>query len=173
MSGYAEGTKVAVTKTLAEIEDLVRKRGGQRFYRGEQDDRMVLGWWQSVGPVLSPTTSAQRPDERMVMFGVALPKLESFAKKPRGYGRRTVPEQLAAQEQAMREQWRAVLLVIKAKYASVDAKIESFEESFLGQLVVPDPETGRPSPYARIAVKAIAGVYSGNGMKQLGAGATS
>ncbi len=159
MSGYAEGTRVAVTKTLAEIEDLVRKRGGQKFYRGEQEDRMVLGWWQV---------------ERMVMFGVTLPKLEQFSKKPRGYGRRTVPEQLAAREQAMREQWRAVLLVIKAKYASVEAKIETFEESFLGQLVVPDPETGRPSPYARIAIKAISDVYTGNPtMRQLSAGGPS
>ncbi|MDP2271239.1 MAG: hypothetical protein Q8K32_10945 [Archangium sp.] len=152
---YAEGTKVAVTKSLAEIEDLVRKRGGQKFYRGEQDERMVLGWWQS---------------ERMVMFGVTMPPLKQFERKPRGYGTRPLPEQRALQEQAMREQWRAVLLVIKAKYASVDAKIETFEESFLGQLVVPDPETGRPSPYARIAIKAIADVYTGGTMKQLGAG---
>lgn len=155
MSVYAEGTKVAVTKTLAEIEDLVRKRGGQRFYRGEQDDWMVLGWWQS---------------ERMVMFGVALPPLKQFERKPRGYGSRPMSEQLALQEQAMREQWRAVLLVIKAKYASVDAKIESFEESFLGQLVVPDPETGRHVAFARLAIKSIHDVYTGSTMKQLVAG---
>ncbi len=116
---------------------------------------MVLGWWQA---------------SRMVMFGVAMPPLKQFEKKRRGYGTRPLAEQLAAREQAMREQWRTTLLVIKAKYASVDAKIETFEESFLGQLVVPDPETGRPSPYARIAIKAIAAVYTGNGMKQLGAG---
>lgn len=155
MSTYAQGTKVAVTKTLAEIEDLVRKRGGQRFYRGEQEARMVLGWWQS---------------ERMLMFGVAMPPLKQFEKKPRGYGSRPMAEQIGLQEQAMREQWRAVLLVIKAKNADVDAKIETFEEAFLGQLVVPDPETGRPSPYARIAIKAIADVYTGGSMKQLSAG---
>lgn len=151
---YAEGTRVAVTKSMQEIEELVRKRGGQKFYRGEQDDRMVLGWWQS---------------DRMVMFGVTLPPLETFKRKPRGY--RTVPEQLQCREQAMREQWRAVLLVIKAKYASVEAKIEPFEEAFLGQLVVPDPETGKPSPYARIAIKAIADVYTGGKMLALPSGA--
>ncbi|MDP2275266.1 MAG: hypothetical protein Q8K32_31260 [Archangium sp.] len=150
---YAAGTKVSVSKTLGEIEDLVRKNGGAKFYRGEQDDRMVLGWWQS---------------ERMVMFGVTLPKLSEFSKHPRYTWRtRPIPEQEKLREQAMREQWRSVLLVIKAKYASVEAKIETFEESFLGQLVVPDPETGRPSPYARIAIKAIAEVYTGGGFKAL------
>lgn len=151
MSGYAEGTKVAVTKTLAEIEDLVRKRGGQKFYRGEQEERMVLGWWQA---------------ERMVMFGVERPKLELFAKKPRGYGRRTVPEQLAAQEQACRSSWRALLLVIKAKLVSVESGVESFEEAFLAQLVVKDDE-GRSVRFGTRAVRAINEAYTRNGPPQL------
>lgn len=152
---YASGTKVAVTKTMAEIEELVRKRGGQRFYRGETDGKMVLGWWQH---------------DRMVMFGVHLPSLESFKRRPgRGYGIRTLVEQEAAREQAMREHWRAVLLVIKAKFASVDSKIEQFEEAFLGQLVVPG-EDGRHVPFAKLAIKSIAEVYTGGRMKALPVG---
>lgn len=152
---YAEGTKVAVSKTIAEIEDLVRKSGGERFYRGEHEGKMVLGWWQK---------------ERMIMFGVELKPLSEFAKKPGSWRTLPVSEQEKRRDQAMREKWRAMLLVIKAKYASVEAKIETFEESFLGQLVVPDPETGRHSPYARIAIKAIADVYTGGNMKALGSG---
>lgn len=157
MSRFAEGTRVAVTKTLAEIENLVRTRGGQRFFRAEQEDQMSLGWAQA---------------DRMVMFTVTLPPLKDFEKKPRGYGRRSTQEQLAAREQAMREHWRAVLLVIKAKFASVDSKIETFEESFLSQIVVPGPD-GRHTQFAKLAIKSIAEVYTKGGPLALPSGAAS
>ncbi len=49
--------------------------------------------------------------------------------------RMPMPKDLAPQGQ--RSRWRALLLVIKSKFESVDAKIETFEESFLGHIVVP------------------------------------
>lgn len=36
-----------------------------------------------------------------------------------------------------REQWRALLLLVKAKLVAVDAKIATFEEAFIGEIVVP------------------------------------
>ena len=40
-----------------------------------------------------------------------------------------------------REKWRALLLLVKAKLVAVDAKIATFEEAFVGDVVL--PETGK------------------------------
>lgn len=37
-----------------------------------------------------------------------------------------------------REQWRALLLLVKAKLVAVDAKIATFEEAFFADIVLPD-----------------------------------
>jgi hypothetical protein len=49
----------------------------------------------------------------------------------------SVPEQ----EQAARQKWRALLLLVKAKLEAVDAKIATFEEAFVGDIVMPDGRT--------------------------------
>lgn len=48
-----------------------------------------------------------------------------------------VPE--AAQPE--RSRWRTLLLLVKAKLEAVDAKVVTFEEAFVGDIVMPD--TGR------------------------------
>jgi hypothetical protein len=40
-----------------------------------------------------------------------------------------------------RQQWRALLLCIKAKLESVASRIETFEEAFLAHVVMPDGRT--------------------------------
>lgn len=44
-------------------------------------------------------------------------------------------------EQASRQKWRALLLLVKAKLESVDAKIATFEEAFFADIVM--PQTGK------------------------------
>jgi|RhiMethySRZTD1v2_1073278.scaffolds.fasta_scaffold39857_9 hypothetical protein len=44
-------------------------------------------------------------------------------------------------EQRTRSLWRALLLCIKAKLESVESKIETFDEAFLAQTVMPDGKT--------------------------------
>jgi hypothetical protein len=44
-------------------------------------------------------------------------------------------------DQAGRQKWRALLLVIKAKLESVDAKIVTFEQAFVGDIVMPGGKT--------------------------------
>ena len=43
--------------------------------------------------------------------------------------------------QQERARWRALLLVIKAKLESVDTGIETFEDAFLANIVLPDGQT--------------------------------
>jgi hypothetical protein len=44
-------------------------------------------------------------------------------------------------ERSRRQQWRALLLCVKAKLQSVASKIETFEEAFLAHVVMPDGKT--------------------------------
>jgi hypothetical protein len=43
--------------------------------------------------------------------------------------------------QPARSKWRSLLLLVKAKLEAVDAKITTFEEAFLGDIVMPDGRT--------------------------------
>jgi hypothetical protein len=49
--------------------------------------------------------------------------------------------QAPAAEQAKRQKWRSLLLLVKAKLEAVDAKIATFEEAFLSDTVMPDGKT--------------------------------
>ena len=53
--------------------------------------------------------------------------------------RMTMIEPSAAQP--ARSKWRSLLLLVKAKLEAVDAKIVTFEEAFLGDVVMPDGRT--------------------------------
>jgi hypothetical protein len=43
--------------------------------------------------------------------------------------------------QSTRSKWRSLLLLVKAKLEAVDAKITTFEEAFLSDIVMPDGRT--------------------------------
>lgn len=63
-------------------------------------------------------------DKRFVRFNLPLPEPGN-----------------AKQGRLRRERWRALLLVIKAKLESVHSGIETIDESFLAQMVMPDQTT--------------------------------
>jgi hypothetical protein len=47
----------------------------------------------------------------------------------------------AAWEQACRQRWRALALVVKAKLEAVECGISTFEEEFLAWMMLPDGST--------------------------------
>jgi hypothetical protein len=53
--------------------------------------------------------------------------------------RLTVP--MSDREQENRSKWRLLLLMVKAKLAAVEAKVVTFEQAFVGDIVM--PETNR------------------------------
>lgn len=58
----------------------------------------------------------------------------------RGY-ERNPKQQEEAYEQAVRQKWRALALVIKAKLEAVESGITVFEDEFLAHIVLPNGET--------------------------------
>jgi len=62
--------------------------------------------------------------DRRIKFDLPLPSADE-----KGYEQRT------------RSRWRALLLCIKAKLESAESNIETFDEAFLAQTVMPDGQT--------------------------------
>jgi hypothetical protein len=83
-----------------------------------------------------------RAHERMLRFVLTLPdKTDIQFQLTPSKRRRTPPAALEAWEQACRQKWRALALVIKAKLEAVESGIETFEQAFLSNIVLPNNQT--------------------------------
>ena len=128
---YASKTTVSSYRSKAEIEGILRRYGADQF---------MQGWEAGLGVVGFRINGFQ---VRLLL----LPNPEDFRHYERksGYSTRQVertPEAAQkAYEQAERQAWRALLLVIKAKLEAVEAGITSIEQEFLPNMVLPDNTT--------------------------------
>src|SRR5258708_7057641 len=86
---------------------------------------------------------AFRANERQVRFDLPLPDRNdsAFQFTPTKRYKRNDSEAEKAYEQAVKQRWRALSLVIKAKLEAVEAGITVFEDEFLAHLVLPDGKT--------------------------------
>lgn len=123
---YAERTTVSANRTLAEIQDYLERRGCTDFAFVRTAERASIAF---------------ALHGRRVRFNMPLPDKEAFARTPNTRRRRSENSLQEAYEQAMRQRWRALLLTIKAKLASVESGIETFDEAFMGQLLIANGQT--------------------------------
>lgn len=125
---YAADTSVTADRSRAEIERTLVRYGARSFMYGWEDGRAVLGF--VVGG-------------RNVRFILPLPDRTSpeFTRTPSKRQARTESAAEAAFEQAVRQRWRALALVIKAKLEAVEAGIVTFDDEFLAHLVLPSGST--------------------------------
>lgn len=137
---YARNTEIPVERSQAEIEKLLRDRGGEKFNRGDDGKFEVV---------------ACQLNGRLLMFELPLENEAEVRSAEKRSKRR-------------RSRWRALLLTIKAKFVSVDAGVESFDEAFLAQIVVPTDD-GRADRVGRIAQKQIAEAYKKGAIPNFGA----
>lgn len=89
---------------------------------------------------------AFRAQGRHVRFTIPLPArdAEEFTHYRHSSGRMLPRSDTAAEEaydQAVRQRWRALALVVKAKLEAVAAGIAEFEDEFLAYVVLPDERT--------------------------------
>jgi hypothetical protein len=68
-------------------------------------------------------------------------RAKAFTHTPAKGLRRHESDALAAWEQACRQRWRALALVVKAKLEAVEAGISTFEEEFMAHLILPSGHT--------------------------------
>lgn len=122
---YAADTSVPVEKSRVEIEKMLRRHGATAI---------ASGWEQTHAAIQC------RIQGRVLRFTVPMPLRTEHASTPTGRIR-TSAQITAALEQAERTRWRALMLVIKAKIEAVESGIETFENAFLANIMLPSGET--------------------------------
>jgi len=125
---YAERTDVASDRSRAEIERTLRRYGATAF---------AYGWDALCATVMFELAN------RRIRFRLPMPDRNDrvFTHTP-GRGNRRSEEAIDREwEQAQRQRWRALALVIKAKLEAVAAEITTVEQEFLAHIVLPDNST--------------------------------
>ncbi len=129
---YASQTTVPLEKTKVEIETVIRKYGASQFISGWSDEAAVIGFTMKG---------------KMVKFFLPMPDPDDKKFRHTATGRWRTPGKRADDaakrdyDQEVRQRWRALLLVIKAKLEAVEAKITTFENEFLAHIVMSDGRT--------------------------------
>jgi hypothetical protein len=125
MTRFAENTSVAADRSRGEIERTLTRYGATGFMYGWDEGGAVVGF---------------RAQDRLVRFKLAMPDRDDprFTLTPGGRRTRSAAQAEAAWEQATRQMWRALLLVVKAKLEAIDAGISTFEQEFLAFITLPD-----------------------------------
>lgn len=127
---YAERTTVGVEASRAEIERTLRRYKADAFgYMTESNLAKI----------------AFRINDRHVRFLLTMPSREdeSFTTYTQGRSvfRRTETEIEKRWDQACRQKWRALVLVIKAKLEAVSAGVTTIEDEFLAHTVLANGAT--------------------------------
>lgn len=125
---YAETTNVSTDASRVEIERTLTRYGADEF---------MYAWRKTEAVV------AFRAEGRHVRFTIPLPdrNAREFTHTPERDLPRSAAAAEEAYEQAVRQRWRALSLVVKAKLEAVATGIAEFENEFLAYVVLPDDTT--------------------------------
>ena len=124
---YAANTTVKSEASRNEIERTLVRYGAEAFSYGWDGNKAVIQFVASG---------------RQVRFVLPLPDRtdSQFTRTETGRPRSATAANLEY-EKAVRQRWRALALVVKAKLEAVAAEIVTFEEEFLSHLVLPSGQT--------------------------------
>lgn len=137
---YAAKTTVSAESSRSEIERTLGRYGATAFGYG----------WNREGAVITFEARGRRVQFEIAMPDRDAPEFTTYRRGEWGAPQRRTPE--AAEklwEQATRQRWRALALVVKAKLEAVAAGITTFEDEFLAHTLIPGPD-GRPVTVATV-----------------------
>jgi len=120
MSRYAEKTDVSSDRSRSEIEKTLARYGANKFMYGWEDGRAIVCF---------------EMNSKRVRFELPLPDRNDreITHTPGRDLERTPPQQAKEYEQRVKQKWRALCLVIKAKLEATETGITTFEEEFLAR----------------------------------------
>ncbi|GAA4924688.1 hypothetical protein [Nesterenkonia rhizosphaerae] len=125
MSQYAKDTQVPAERSRGEIEKTLERYGADGFaYASTREKAMIE--FQAGG--------------RRVRFVLDLPQLADFTRTPTGRSRTKAAAE-TEQAKAVRQRWRALALLVKAKLEAVESGIVSFETEFMPHTLLPSGRT--------------------------------
>lgn len=122
---YAANTSVASDLSRLEIERTLIRYGASQFAYASDVARAMIAFTLSG---------------KQIRFVLPLPDRNEFRLTETGR-LRVQSSQQDAWEQACRQRWRALHLVIKAKLEAVEVGISIFEDEFLANIVLPGGRT--------------------------------
>lgn len=128
MTKFAADTSVSSEQSRGEIERTLQRYGASQFMYGWDGDRAVVGF---------------RMEGRNIRFILPMPdrNAQEFWFTPARKNKRSEAQAHTAWEQATRQRWRALALVIKAKLEAVESGITEFEDEFGMHILLPDGRT--------------------------------
>jgi len=132
MARYASNTKVSSEKSRNEIERTLQRYGASGFGFWIEDNKALV---QFTIENLKISFDLPMPDRKSEEFTMSSHENE--------WQRKRLASDTAHRrwEQACRQRWRALALVIKAKLEAIDSGISTFEEEFMAHIVLPDGAT--------------------------------
>jgi hypothetical protein len=132
MTRYAERTSVPSDRSRSEIERTLTRYGATAF---------AYGWQGNTASIMFEIRTDR--GSRRVRFLLPMPDRNApeFTHTPSRNNRRSPTAAAEAYDQVVRQRWRALALVIKAKMEAVAAGITTVEEEFLAHVVLPSGAT--------------------------------
>lgn len=126
MSRYAATTAVSTSASKAEIERLIERYGASGFMSGWDATRAVIAFVMN---------------DRKIRFVLPMPGRDEHRFTHHSRGVRTAEAANKEWEQACRQRWRALALVIKAKLEAIESGISEFDDEFMAHIVLPNGRT--------------------------------
>lgn len=136
---YANRAEVSSEKTRSEIERVLIRYGASEF---------AYAWREGEARIAFALA------DRRILFRLPLPDREDreFRYTAARQERRSDQATAAAYDQAVRQRWRALLLIIKAKLEAVEAGIVALESEFLAHILLGDGTTVYDQVAPRLAL---------------------
>lgn len=125
MAQYANKTTVSSETSRLEIEKILIRYGADNFAYATTAGKSIIGFTMNG---------------RQIKFVLPLPVISDFSLTPTGR-ERSENSKYEAWEQACRQRWRALKLVIQAKLEAVECGISVFEDEFMANIVLPGGQT--------------------------------
>lgn len=132
MTRYAERTEVPSDRSRSEIERTLTRYGATAF---------AYGWSGNTATIMFEIGAGT--GVRRVRFELPMPdrNAREFTHTPSRGTPRSATARADAYDQVVRQRWRALALVIKAKLEAVAAGIATVEDEFLAYIALPDGST--------------------------------
>lgn len=127
---YAARSDVSSDRSKAELERVLARYGATRFGYLSEPEAVQIAF----------EMKGRRFKYRLPMPNRDDPSICEYQQGSRTF-RRVEPEIAKRYEQATRQRWRALLLIVKAKLEGVELGIVSLDDEFLAQTVMSSGET--------------------------------
>jgi hypothetical protein len=128
---FAARTEVPAMRSRLELEELLERHGATGFAYAMVHGRAVVAFDLAGRRI---RVELQLPDPAAPDFTHARHRSGHLVERPGA-------EAVKRHQQAVRQRWRALLLVVRAKLEAVAAGIVSFEDEFLAYVVLPGGST--------------------------------